>query len=41
MVLRTKGEQKDGRWPNDEELLRAENQRIEDIEVRWLEVDLQ
>lgn len=41
MVLRAKGEQKDGSWPDDEELFRAENQRIEDIEVRWLEVDLE
>lgn len=34
------GAHDDGNEPDDEELLRAEQQRIEDIEVRWSEADL-
>jgi hypothetical protein len=40
MVLRAKGERKDGHWPDDEELFRAEYQRMDDMEVLWLKSDL-
>ena len=40
MVFRAKGEENDGHWPDDGELFRAEQQRIEDIDTLWMESDL-
>ena len=40
MVVRTKGDDKDGHWPDDGELFRAEQQRIEEIDALWMESDL-
>jgi hypothetical protein len=39
IVLRARGERKDGQWPDDEEFFRAENERLEEIDMLWLKAD--
>jgi hypothetical protein len=41
MTLRAKGERKDEQWSDDEELFRAENDQLEEIETLWLKADLE